>query len=370
MFQRANTKSQVIFCGWANGNWHKYNSEFGYKARIQSAEYSDKYEYTLKQKSYNTIGTKQVSGKSIMLYSKDAQWIYEHCKDKTVINIIKGGKNDKLPLEFEQTNPLLKHCNWDPTDSSKSNPYRKAQNGKIILGTSTLTVERGATPNYLANLIAKDENGKDVSSMVKYKKINTDSTGTYKVTYTYKTAAGIKLEAVQKIKVVDTTPPKVVCSKDLFQYEVTSLDKKDLNTDANVKAIESMVRSTVSCNESGVKITVTCARKNELSEGKNPVTVTAEDSAGNVGAYNVQCEITIKKVKPGKPYKPTKEQQELINRRKEESKRNNKKDSDKKKDSSDKKKTEAATKSDKGNSEKETSKKSSDKKEDETIVNE
>lgn len=326
-----------------NGGWHKYNTGFDSRSWIQSAEYSDKYDYTLKKSSYRAIGAQQASGKCIMLYARDAQWIYENCKNKTEINIIKGKKSDKLPLNFEQTVKTAKYCGWDPTDTDKNNPYKKAVNGKIILGAPTVTVEKGDSPNYLNNIIARDENGNNIASLLKYKKIDTSNTGTFKVKYSYKTKSGMKVEAVQKIKVIDTTPPRITCSKTLFEYEVDSLDKKDLNKDSNVKAIENMVRSYASSNESGVKITVSCVSKDELKEGKVPVVIKGQDSAGNVGSCQVMCEISVKKVKAGKKFKPTKDQEEILKKRREQEETENKK---------------------------KTSKKSSDKKEDETIVNE
>lgn len=335
-----------------NGGWHKYNTKFAEGSWIQSAEYKDKYDNTLKKSSYKSIGKKQASGSCIMLYAKDAKWIYDKCRNKTEINIVKGKKDDKLPLEFDQTVNPVENCGWDPTDPHKNNPYRQNSNGKIVLGLATIYVEKGKKPDYLSNLLAKDENGNNIADVLKYKKIDTSETGTYKVKYTYTTKTGKKLEATQKFKVIDTTSPVVSCSRDLFSYEVKSLDKADLNKKSNVKAIESMVRSNVSCNESGVTITVSCVSAEELIEGKVPVVIKAQDKAGNIGSYQVMCEISVKKGSSGKKYKPTKEQEK---ERKQKAKEISK-DKKSKKNKKDK------------DSEKETTQKSSDANVDETTI--
>ncbi len=334
-----------------NGNWHKYNTKFDAKSWIQSAEYRDKYDNTLKKSSYNAIGKKQESGSCILLYAKDAKWIYDKCTNKTEISIIKGKKSDKLPLAPEQTVKAVKYCGWDPTDPDKNNPYKKISSGKIVTGLSTVYVEKGYEPEYLSNLLATDENGKSVLGSLKYTKIDTGETGTYKVKYTYKTKAGTKLKAVQKFKVVDTTCPVVTCSKSLFKLEIDIEDAEDLNKESTVKEIQDMVRAAVSCNESGVTITVSCMSAEELREGKIPVVVKAQDKAGNVGSCQVICEIIIKEEETVKETKPAKEHPT--------------KQKKKKKETTTKKKTKEKT------TEKETTKNSSDKgAEETTTVNE
>ncbi len=295
-----------------NGGWHKYNTQFDTKSWIQSAEYRDKYDNTLNKKSYNAIGEKQESGSCILLYARDAGWIYENCS-KTEINIIKGKKSDKLPLEFEPDVKAVKYCGWDPTDSDANNPYQKISNGKIVLGLPEVYVEKGDEPEYLSNLLARDENGKNIAASLKYKTIDTGNTGTYKVRYTYKTDAGNKLKAVQKFTVIDTTSPVVTCSKSLFTFEVDSLEPEDMNKESNVKEIQNLVRSSVSCNESDVTITVSCPSAEELKEGKIPVVVKVQDSSGNVGSCQVMCEITVKEEETEKETKSKKRKTTIQN---------------------------------------------------------
>ena len=337
-----------------NGSWHKYNAQYDNKSWIQSVSYRDKYENTLNKDSYKAIGGKQEAGSCILLYAKDAEWIYNTCNKNTVISIIKGTKNDKLPMVVEDTVKTVKYCGWDPTDPDKSNPYKSAANGKIAMGMSTVYVEKGHDVDYFSNLLAKDENGKNITGLLKYEKINTTNTGTYKVTYTYKTKAGNKLKAVQKYKVIDTTCPVVTCSESLFQYEVESLEQKDLNKESTVKEIEKMVRASVSCNEPEAVITVSCLSAEELREGEIPVVVKAQDKAGNIGSCQVMCEIKLKEPETETEIKTKKEKKEKTIK---ESKKVEKSTTKSNKNKKDEKQTE-----------KETTKQISTKKEEETTT--
>lgn len=289
-----------------NGNWHKYNTQFGEKAWIQSAGYKDKYDYALMKTSYRAIGKKQKSGACIMLTAGDAYWIYDNCKTNTEIVIVNGKKKSKLPMPVEKTVKAHKYCGWDPTDPDKNNPYRKIKNGQIVSGVSTVYVEKGQEADYLGNLLALDEKGKNITGSLKYNKIDTDELGTTKITFHCKYSSGKKLKIVQKFTVRDTTPPKVSCSRNLFTYEVDSLDKKDMNKESNIKDITNMVKSSASANESNVTITAYTVEKEELDEGKFPVVVKAQDSSGNVGSCQVMVEIKVKKGGENAQYKPSK----------------------------------------------------------------
>lgn len=286
-----------------NDSWHKYNTQFDTNSWIQSVGYSDKYDNTLIKSSYRAIGTNQKCENCILLYTKDAEWVYNKCKN-TEIKIVTGKKNDKLPLQPEEKVSLIKYCGWEPTDLNKHNPYRKYKNAQITVGAPVVYVEKGHTPEYLSNLIALDEEGKNIANLLEYKKISTKKAGTHKVQFSYKTKSGKQLTAIQKFKVIDTIPPIVTCSSSRFVYEVASRSEDDLNTDVVRKAIENKVRYAASCNENDVRITVSTVSKDELQIGSNVVVVKAQDLAGNVGSCQVICEITIKEKKYNKKYKP------------------------------------------------------------------
>lgn len=313
----------------SNGYWHKYNSQFDTSAWIQSAGYKDRYDDTLKKSSYNAIGDNQKAGSCILLYAGDAQWIYEKCKRKTELNIIKGNKKDNLPLQFAEYIGTKKYCGWDPTDPDANNPYKKISSGTVVAGTSTVYVEKGDKPDYLSNLLAFDEQGKNITGQLKYKEITTDELGTQKVKYSCKTSSGTKLTITQKFKIIDTTCPVVTCSRQQFTYEVKSRDTKDLNSKSTVSAIENMVKQYVSCNESGVTITVNTVDDFLLDVGNFPVVIKAQDSSGNVGSCQVMCEIKLKSNKGNSKYKPDKDE---VERKKDEASGNDKKDKKDKKD--------------------------------------
>lgn len=278
----------------SDGQWHKYNTKYDQDAWIQSVGYSNKYSNTLIKKSYNSVGNKLKKGKNIVLYGADAAWINNNCGNITELTIKKGTKKDVLPLETNDKISLNKYCGWDPTDIDKNNPYIKKSNGKIAVGLGTVTVEKGSKINYFNNILVLDEDGTDITSSGKFKKVNINKLKTTKVKFTYTLKSGKIISDTVKFKVVDTTKPEVTCSKTLFTYQVKSKDQKDMNTEANITAIENMVRAHVSCNEDNVTIRVKTVDPMELKEGNIPVSIEAQDESGNVGSCQVTCKITVK----------------------------------------------------------------------------
>lgn len=334
-------KTSTVF-SWVNinENWHRYNTKIGNDVWIQSAGYRDKYAHTLEKDFYNSIGKKKSAGKSIILFAKDAEWIYSKCKTGTVIKVVKGKKSDKLPLTPENIVPPYKYCGWDPTDPDKNNPYQKMENGKIASGVETVYVEKGAKPEYVSNLLAKDDTGKNITGKLNYKEIDTSVMGTTKVKFSYKLKSGKTIKLTQKFIVIDTIPPEVSCSKSQFTYEVKSRAEKDMNKESNISDIEKMVRSCVSSNESGVKITIATIGYRELREGNFPVVIKAQDAAGNIGSHQVMCEIKVAKPKKIKQYKPS---EELVNGLEDKYNKDSDKKSEDKKDKNKEKETEEAT---------------------------
>ena len=150
------------------------------------------------------------------------------------------------------------------------------------------------------------------------------------MTYTYKLKSGKKITASLSYKVVDTTKPKVTCSKTQFTYEVKSKDQKDMNKESNAKAIKEMVRKYVSCNESDVTITITTVDPLELKEGNFPVSIKAQDKAGNVGSCQVMCEIKVKESEGNKRFEPSKAQKKKLKLPKETTKKSEKTTKEKK----------------------------------------
>lgn len=304
--------------------WHQYNTKLKEGAWIQSVSYRERYPYTLNRKDYQNIG-KKFSGSGVCLYSGDAAWIYEHCKDATQVRVLKGKKTDRLPMQPAETINLKKYCGWDPTDSSSENPYLKIKPGKLVSGSKTVVVEKGSSINYLANLLAFDEKGKNILGRLKYKKFSTAETGKHTVKYSYTDTAGKKLEIKQEFQVTDTTCPKVSCSKSMFTLEVASRTAKDINKKENVAKIESMVRPYVSCDEADCTITVHTVVENELGLSTFPVIITAKDAAGNIGSCQVLVEVKINEsALKAKGVLSDKEKESLLKMNKEKAKENQK----------------------------------------------
>lgn len=314
---------------WRNTDetsWNKYNTRYSDSGWIQSVDYKDKYSWTLNKKSYEALGKSQSDDSNIKLSAKDAQWVFSKCKEGTVVKVVKGKKDDKLPMETEELIKLRKYCLWDPTDPEKGNPYKNVANEAISLYEGTVYVEKGSDINYTANIIALDKDGKNVTNKLKYTKIDTSVTGSHKVKYSYKIKGGKTLKGTVKYNIIDTTVPRVSISQSRFTYEVASSGKKDLNTDAVKKAIENLVRSHASASEGSIK--VTALPKGELVIGDNHVRVVATDSAGNVGSAEAVVEIKVKVKKPEQNSKPTKKEEETTKKKKKKDK-NSKKDNKK-----------------------------------------
>ena len=343
---------------WLNiyQGWHKYNSELGSGIWIHSAIYGDKSDDRISKTSYEAIGKSKASGKSVILSAKDAAWIYEHCKENTEVSIAKGKKSDKLSVSPEPIASTYKYCGWDPTDPDKKNPYRKIKNGKIVKGLSTVTIEKGHEPNYRSNLIGLNKKGKNITGKLKYNQIDYSRVGTYKVKYKYKAPNGTKYSITQNIKVVDTTPPNIRCSKSLYTLEVKSESPDDINTDENVKSIVAMVRAGVSADESITDVQVYTLEKEQLRiDEKASVVVKAKDAYGNVGSCQVMCELKVKEEETTNSKEDKKEK--TTTKKKVTKKKTTKKKTTKKKTT--KEKTTTSNKTDKNQVE--TTKKSSEK---------
>ncbi len=277
-----------------DGAWHQYNTSYTKNGYIQSIAYKDKYPNTMMRSSYKALGTQKHKDSSIWLTCDDANWV---SKNAYRITVQVYGKNDKFMMpKTEITKPsLAKACGWDPTDPNKDNPYKKQKNNQITFGFGTVTIEKGHKINYLDNIIAKDAKGNDVTENLKYKKISKKKLATFTVQYKYQNLSG-----VQKIKVVDTTPPKVTIQNKKFKFYLKSLDKKDVIKQKNIDKIKEMVQKAATVNEPDCVMTVQTIDKADLNEGDVSVVVKAKDKSGNVGAAQTFVKVKVKEDKDKK----------------------------------------------------------------------
>ena len=260
----------------------------------------------------------------IWLICNDAKWVSKNAYRITVQ--VYGPKSGfTMPKTYSVAPKLVQACGWDPTDPNKNNPYKKQKNNAITFGLKTVTIEKGHKVNYLDNIIAKDAKGNVVTNNLKYKKIKKSKVKTYKVVYKYKNLSG-----VQKIKVVDTTPPKVTIANQKFNFYLKSLDKKDVIKQKNIDKIKEMVRKAASVNEPDCVITVQTIDKEDLNEGDISVVVKAKDKSGNVGAAQTFVKVKVKEDKNPKkklkfPKKKKKKHKKKVVKKKHKKKKKKKK---------------------------------------------
>lgn len=107
------------------GTYHQYSSRFGDDFRFCSTPYERQSADTLIAEEYNKLGTSATKG-DIWLSVADAKWIYENCGEKTLVKVTNSDGGDPLgvPEAMKLTDKSVS-LNWDPTDDSKDNPYRK-----------------------------------------------------------------------------------------------------------------------------------------------------------------------------------------------------------------------------------------------------
>ena len=297
--------------------WHQYNTRIGKRCWIQSLNYSDKYSYTMNQKSYKQIGKKH-SGKSILMYSGDAAWIFENCKKDTEVKVVKGKKSDQLPLDIQEKVKVEKSCGWDPTDPSKDNPYSKVKLGTVVGGKKTVYVEKGKKVPYISNILALNQSGKSIVKKLKYKAFDSNKLGKHSVKFHYKNDKGEKKTFVQEFRIVDTICPKVQCSNGQFTLYVESRSNLDLNNVKNLKKVENMVRPYVTCNEEDCEIKINTVNAGELSIKKFPIIITAIDQSGNVGSCQVMLDVKLREKKSNKSSGFTKKEKESLLKRAKE----------------------------------------------------
>ncbi len=150
---------------------------------------------------------------------------------------------------------------------------------------------------------------------MKYKKFDNKSLGKHTVKFTVKTGKGKKLELKQEFKVIDTTCPKVTCSRASFTIFVDSRSNKDLNNTKNLKAVENLVRPCVSCNEDDCDIVINTVNVGELAIDKFPIIITATDKSGNVGSCQVMLEVKLKNKAMNKSGALSKKEKESLKQR-------------------------------------------------------
>ncbi|MGN0382693.1 MAG: L,D-transpeptidase [Eubacterium sp.] len=288
---------------WLSANgiyWNQYNSRYDESCWFQSVNYFAPYHSYISTDSYNALGSKQEKGGCVKLTVGDAKWIFDNCPEGTKVKVIKN-KNSKLPLEPSNPGTIPGYAGWDPSDPAEGNPWNFAENAKISVTSENVYVERGAGINYLANVIARDEEGNDITRDLSYKKLaTTNECGEYKVKYTYKDSNGQKYKATVTYSIQDSLGPSISLSAntDDYEYKVSTKKEKKINTEDVQDEIINKVKKLVSSIDvdevmSGSNIEVILPET--LKIGNNIVKVAVTDNYGNVSRARLTIVIVYEK---------------------------------------------------------------------------
>lgn len=282
-------------------NWNQYNSQIDTGLWIQSVSYREKSKGTLVTHEYNLIKKANTIGTDIRMTAADAKWIYNNCKVGTKIKI---GNEDTLPMKRSAFKRISVVYGWDPTDPSTKNPWNKAKNNTIAVYPDTVKVERGAKIQYLANVVAYDAKGNEITKKLTYKKIDTKEPGTYKVTYSYGKGKK-KITATIKYKVQDTTPPEILPdlgekSRLVYKVSTKNYNLEYLNSEKMRNRIREKLLSKLKATDLGEEMVLNSSNctilfPEKLYAGKNVVEIQVTDAYGNTGSQIVYVYFREKK---------------------------------------------------------------------------
>ena len=297
----------------SDNKWNQYNSKAGEFIWIQSAGYYDRNKYSLDTKEYNNMGQQSATGANIRLTVADAKWIYDNCIPGTVVEV---GADKKLPLEKPQFTKISTIYGWDPTDPNKNNPWRSVKENHISAYSNVIKVERGAEVRYLANVIALNNKGINVTKKLKYEEFDSNVEGTYKVKYSYGSKKN-KITAILTYKVVDTTAPIIEVDthdSSLFTYKIATkkFTVETLNSESLKQKITNNIMSVLTVKDLNEYITaknITFLFPETIYSGKNMLEIKAEDAYGNISYKAVYFYIKEKKKKAASSEETTTEEE-------------------------------------------------------------
>lgn len=196
-------KSEWVYL--SDGNYYRYATYIGEDFMFQSAPYTKESASSLKAEEYNNIGT-PATANNIRLSVADAKWIYDNCNEGTVVRVV-NSELDYIysPLGIPNSMKLTensKSLNYDPTDSTKDNPYNKLK--PVISGAEDIVIEVGKGFDLYNGVTAVDTCGNDITANIKVDgsiKINTE--GRYVVSYYATDDMGRTARVDREINVVE-----------------------------------------------------------------------------------------------------------------------------------------------------------------------
>lgn len=152
----------------SDGSYYRYATYIGDEFMFQSTPYTKENVSSLNAEEYNKIGTPSTA-KNIRLSIADAKWIYDNCAEGTKVRIV-NSSNTALhsPLGVPESPKLTensKSLKWDPTDSSKDNPYAKLK--PVISGADDVVIEIETGFDPYDGVTAVDTCGNDITDKIK-----------------------------------------------------------------------------------------------------------------------------------------------------------------------------------------------------------
>lgn len=188
-----------------DGNFYCYASYLGDQLMFCSTPYSAEDAGSLKVEDYNKLGAKN-SSKNIWLSAADAKWIYDNCKEGTLVHVVNSSNSKKFsPLGTPAGMKLTENSaslNYDPTDNTKGNPYIKLK--PQLFGAEAASVRIGSALDLYGGLSAVDTCGNDITSKIRVDgDIDVNKAGTYVVSCYATDDMGRTLRIDRQITVTD-----------------------------------------------------------------------------------------------------------------------------------------------------------------------
>ena len=159
----------------------QYTSRIGATVYIHSVPYSSEKSSALIIDAYNKLGSTASIG-SIYLAVLDSKWIYENCKNETVVEVYENATEEPaIALADKVTLPF--GTGYDPSELATTN---KVVQNKIdyLSGVKDKQVAVGTSINLWEGIRAVDLNGNDITSYISISgSVDTSVAGRYTVTY-------------------------------------------------------------------------------------------------------------------------------------------------------------------------------------------
>lgn len=189
------------------GVYSQYCSRITGHVLFHSVYYSSTNPSRLYYGAYNKLGGAASHG-CVRLCVADAKWIYDNCASGTKVEIYDGKVPGPLgkpkPIRIDTSNS---YRGWDPTDPSKSNPWKKLK--PILTGAKNITLKQGTAKSKLtAGIKAADYRKKPLKVRISGK-YNLKKPGKYKVTYNATDYLKNTTKKTVTLTIKDTRKPSV-----------------------------------------------------------------------------------------------------------------------------------------------------------------